>query len=262
VRNLVASRLGTSVVAIIAKKAKVLYLGDMTRIDGGSAAQFNPFAQTIHPASKGAGNVETVGAQVQKVLFGNVIPPILDPALFPHIKEQLKILHRYRKRLANMAGDSEDDYEVVLADGTIAMIDADGTIYVGAQFLEAVGNQPEVYVGVLAHEIGHRPKRWHTYRTRKELTYEELQMLCRHEETRADIFAGKALAEMGMSCEPLNEFLKSVQKGPHPSYFSAEVRAQVISNAHEGRAYRAKARRDLFPEFHRAKSPKGHLGDY
>src|SRR5690606_2207996 len=145
-------------------------------------------------------------------------------------------------------------------DGTIAMIDEDGRIYVGAGFLAACAEQPEVLVGVLGHEIGHRPKRWREYKTRRQLSREELEMLCRHEETRADIFAGKALAEMDMACEPLVAFLQSVQDEPHPEYFPAEVRAAVIRDAHAGRAYRAKARRTLFPELHRMTSPKGHLG--
>ena len=34
------------------------------------------------------------------------------------------------------------------------------TIYVGAKFLQKFLAKPEVLVGVLAHEVGHRPKRW------------------------------------------------------------------------------------------------------
>ena len=142
------------------------------------------------------------------------------------------------------------------------MIDEDGLIYMGAGFLEACKDNPEVLIGVLAHEIGHRPKRWREYDTRRQLTREELEALCREEETRADIFAGKALAEMNLSCEPLAEFLAEVQQKPHPEYFDAKTRGEVIRDAHAGRAYRSDNRKKLFPEFDRMTSPKGHLGEF
>ena len=234
----------------------------MTRIEGSQiASTLNPFSNQASSA-KSSQQTPSVGAQVQNVLFGKAKPPLLDVANFPHLAEQLKLLRKYKKKLAAMAGDSEEDYELVLADGTIAMIDEEGKIYVGAKFLEEWGAHPEILVGVLAHEIGHRPKRWNQYQTRRQLSPEELQLLCRHEETRADIFSGKALAEMGLDYEPLTRFLLHIEQGPHPEYFSAETRAEVIKESHQGRSYRTKARRSLFPEYDRMTAPKGHLGDY
>jgi hypothetical protein len=231
------------------------------KLSANVSTTLNPFGPNWSGASR-AGEAPAVGSQVQQALFGAAKPPVLDPARFPQLAEQLKLLARFKKKLAVMAGDAEEDYDIQLADGTIAMIDERGTIFVGAGFLAAFGEKPEVLVGVLAHEIGHRPKRWNEYRTKRQLSREELEMLCRHEETRADIFAGKALAEMGLDCEPIVAFLKSVQDKPHPEYFPAEVRADVIRDAHAGRRYRAKARRSMFPEFDRMTSPKGHLGEY
>ncbi len=72
----------------------------------------------------------------------------------------------------------------------------------------------------------------------------------------------KALAEMGMSCEPLASFLEDIEDKPHPEYFPAEVRGEVIRDAHAGRAYRAKNRRSMFPGMERMTSAKGHLGEY
>lgn len=234
----------------------------MTRIEGSSIqTRLNPFGPSAQTAGRAAQAPE-VGAQVQQALFGRKKPSLLDPAKFPQLAEQLKLLRKYKRKLAEMAGDEDQEYEILLADGTIAMIDSEGNIFVGAGFLHACREQPEILVGVLAHEIGHRPKRWGEYKTRRQLTKEELEMLCRHEETRADIFSGKALAEMEMSCEPLAEFLLTIEKGPHPDYFPAATRAEVLRDAHAGRTYRAKARRSMFPEYDRMTSPKGHLGDY
>lgn len=236
------------------------------RIDGNLSTQLNPTGMNpFGAATQRASTTQQapeVGQQVQQVLFGKPTPPVLDPAKFPHLAEQLRLLRKFKGKLAAMANDRDEDYSIVLADGTIAMIDASGTIFVGAQFLQACRDQPEVLVGVLAHEIGHRPKRWGEYKTRRQLSREELEMLCRHEETRADIFSGKALAEMGMSPEPLVAFLLQIQDRPHPEYFSAEVRAEVIRDAHAGRQFRTKMRRSLFPGYDRMTSPKGHLGEY
>mgnify|MGYP006270650465 CR=1 FL=1 len=232
------------------------------RVEGSKVStQTNPFGPQWASAGE-AKQAKPVGQQVQQTLFGRAKPPVLDPAQFPQLAEQLKLLNKYKKKIAVMAGDDPDDYELVLAQGTIAMIDAEGRIYVGAEFLHAFGEHPPVLVGALAHEIGHRPKRWHEYQTRRELSREEIEYLCRHEETRADIFAGKALAEMKLDPEPIIEFLKAVETGPHPEYFPAEVRGQVIREAHAGRHYRAANRRKIFPDVERLHSPGGFLGEY
>ena len=66
--------------------------------------------------------------------------------------------------------------------------------------------EEDVLVGVLAHEMGHRPKRWGEYM--EEPPVSRRASLRRHEETRADIFCAKALAELGLQVEPLVAFLK------------------------------------------------------
>jgi hypothetical protein len=231
-----------------------------TRIEGNLSTRLSPFGPQW-PTTK-AGQAAPIGEQVQQALFGRPKPPVLDPAQFPQLAASLRLLKKYRKKLANMAGDCEDDFDVVLADDTIAQIDEHGTIYVGARFLAACKGQPELLVGVLAHEIGHRPKRWGAYRQPRQLSKKELESICRYEETRADIFAGKALAEMRMSPEPMIKFLEAVEEKPHPDYFPAAVRAEVIRDAHSGRKYRVDNRRKMFPGFDRMTSPKGHLGEY
>ncbi len=57
-------------------------------------------------------------------------------------------------------------------------------------------------------------------------------------------------------------FLQAVKDKPHPDYFPAEVRAMVIREAFEGRDYRLRQRKKLFPELDKGTSAKGVLGDY
>jgi hypothetical protein len=159
-----------------------------------------------------------------------------------------------------LAGDNEEDYDLVLAEGTIAMIDQEGLIYIGKTFLHNHMDAPEILVGVLAHEIGHRPKRWNQYKNEHPNSKEEAEKLCRLEETRADYFAGKALAELGMSCAPLIAFLSAITEHPHPEYFSAQLRGEVIQEGFDDGSRRANNRKKLFPELHRMTSASGDIG--
>ena len=232
-----------------------------TRIEGGVSTQLNPNATNLSSAGQNQ-QIQSVGQQIQQVLFGKPKPVVLDPAKFPQVAEQLQLLRKYKKKIANMADDDEHDYELALTQSSIAMIDAHGTIYMGVEFLMANKNNPEIILGALAHEIGHRPKRWKEYQQQHLLTKEEMELICRHEETRADIFAGAALAELDLPCEPMIQFLKDIEEGPHPEYFPAETRGEVILEAHQSRHYRAKNRRKIFPNFDRMTSVKGHLGEF
>ncbi|HET6347296.1 MAG TPA: hypothetical protein VFH51_20355 [Myxococcota bacterium] len=231
------------------------------RIDPQIQSQLN----TTHlETPSGAPQFQPVGEQIQQTLFSRVQPRLLSVHDFPELAWLLVVLNKYRRKLAQMVGDRDEDYAIVLADDTIAAVDQHGTIFMGVAFLKGHKDNLDVLVGALAHEIGHRPKRVRQLNVNlsRDLTRPELQALCLHEEIRADTFAGKALAELGFSCEPLIDFLRLVQVRPHPEYLPAEQRGEVIRDAHAGRAYRAEARRKLFPEYHRHTSPNGHLGDY
>ncbi len=231
------------------------------RIGGGGLSNLlNPFGPDW--TSRRPGEVATIGRQVQQVLFGKVKPPILDPAHFPMLAAQIALLKKFRKKIVSMAGDSEEEYPMVLADGTIAMIDSEGRIYMGVEFLEAEGDSPATLVGVLAHEIGHRPKRWDAYRIARDLSPEEMHAVCREEEAKADTFAGMALAEMNLPPDPLIEFLHAIEDKPHPEYFPARVRGEIIREAHEARAFRSRFRKKMFPHLDRMTAPKNHLGDF
>lgn len=231
-----------------------------SRISGGLAAR-NPFGPSWGSTrAQQSGSTGSVGQQIQNELFGKPKPKIVD-ADDANLTAQLARLQAYRKRLARLAGDSEEDYDLTLADGTIAMIDGEGLIYVGRDFVLQHQDQIDVMVGVLAHEIGHRPKRWNEYKQEQVLTREEREQLCRTEETRADYFAGKALAQLGMRCEPLIGFLRAVQTQPHPEYFSADLRAEVIREGFQDGRRQARNRKAFFPELERMRGARLDLGE-
>jgi hypothetical protein len=231
-------------------------MASMTRIVGGGVATKNPFGPEW---AKGAGEAQSLGQQVQHELFGRKKPRELDPD-DADVAAQMARLHAYKKKLAYLAGDSPDDYQLALASGTIAMIDQDGKIYVGKRFLLEQAENVHVLVGVVAHEVGHRPKRWQQYRQEQPRTRAELEGLCRLEETYADYFAGHALAELGLDVEPLCAFLAQVQDQPHPEYFSAALRADVLREGHGDAKRKATNRKKFFPELDKRQSGKLDLG--
>lgn len=202
---------------------------------------------------------ESLGGQVQDSLFGKPKPPILDQddADAAHLMARLQ---SYRKKLARLVGDDEDDYRLLLAAGTIAMIDREGTIYVGKEFLLEYAEQLPVHVGVLAHEIGHRPQRWDAYRSEGPRTKDEMEDLCRLEETRADYFSGWALGQLGLAVDPVCAFLEAVQVHPHPEYFSAKLRGETIREGYGAGHRRSVNLKKFFPELARKLTAKDDLG--
>jgi hypothetical protein len=225
------------------------------RIPGGGVTQ-NPFGPQWVGQKP---NAESVGEQVQSQLFGSKKPqPISSDD--PLIDRLMGELHAFRKKLAGLVGDEPADYDLQLARGTIAMIDDQGLIYIGREFLMQNAQQRDVRVGVLAHEIGHRPKRWREYLKEPPVDKSQMEELCRFEETRADWFSGYALAQLGMDYEPLCRFLETVQTLPHPEYFPAELRAKTIKEAFDSGTRRSQSLKKFFPELARARGIKGDLG--
>ncbi len=227
----------------------------MSRITGGGLTR-NPFGQTQVGGKKQA---QSTGEQVQNNLFGKKKPAVLDPD-DADTATLMARLHAYRKKLARLVGDPEADYDLVLAEGTIAMIDDKGLIYVGKSFLMDNSENLDLQVGVLAHEIGHRPKRWAEYYSQPPTSKEETEELCRLEETRADYFAGYALAQLGLRIEPMCAFLKSIEEEPHPEYFPAVLRADTIKEGFDHGRRKDQNMQKFFPELARMSSAKGDLG--
>jgi hypothetical protein len=229
-------------------------------VNGSGVSTRNPFGPTFGKgAAKGAEKLDSLGHQIQDELFGKKKPRELDPDDVD-CAALLARLHAYRKRIARLAGDDEDDYTLALADGTIASIDASGKIYVGKQFLLSTSGVLDLQVGVIAHEIGHRPKRWDEYRAERPQTRAELHELCRLEETYADFFAGRALAELGMQCEPVCAFLLELEEGPHPEYFPAKLRGDVIREGFVDGKRKSDLRKKMFPALAKRVNPKLDLG--
>jgi len=226
----------------------------MTRVVGGGLGR-SPFGpQWVG----GKETPQSVAAQVEDALFGRKKPTVLDPD-DAEAGPLLAKLQPYRKKLARLAGDQEDDYRLVLAAGTIASIDQGGTVYVGRSFLLATPF--EIQVGALAHEIGHRPQLWAQYRQNQPMEPEALEELLRLEETRADYFAGWALGQLGFSVEPLAKFLEALEDGPHPEYLAATLRGKTLREGHQAGHLRKKNLKKFFPELARMRSVSGDLGE-
>ncbi|RYF05755.1 MAG: hypothetical protein EOO40_10070 [Deltaproteobacteria bacterium] len=229
------------------------------RIHGGGIS--TSLQNTQAPISGQAHQAPTVGEQVTQALFGKGPPPLLDPARFPEFAAMLKQLGRFRNKFSVLSGEDERDFSLHLADSDTAHIDGEGRIYLGAGFLRRNANNPAVVIGALAHEIGHRPLRWKGRRGahQQQLTLAEMNELCQIEETAADLFAGEALAELGISCEPLIEFLTFHEDGPHPRYLPALDRGEIIRQAHARRAAAIKQRKQIFPNYHRHKGVRSYI---
>lgn len=228
-----------------------------SRINGGSIGQ-NPFG-TQYPTTKGSAETQdSVGRQVEDSLFGRPAPDIIEPD-----EEAAALLSRldgYRKKLARLATDAEEDYRLALSSTTIASIDIHGVIYVGRTFLFQTAESLPLQVGVLAHEIGHRPQRWKEYRSSEALAPRDLADLCRLEETRADYFSGFALAHLRFDCEPVCGYLYQIQVHPHPEYFSPAMRAKTIREGFEYGRRRQSNLQKFFPELARMSSVAHDLG--
>ena len=228
----------------------------MTRIPGGGIAHKNPFGPTWTTGTKEAGSLAD---QVEHELFGKKKPKLLDVD-DADVATQMGRLHGWRKKLARLAGDAEDDYDLRLCEGTIALIDQQGVIFVGKSFLLAHADNLDLLVGVLAHEIGHRPQRWHEYRSERPRNKDEIEHLCRLEETHADYFAGRALAAFGFSADPICAFLEHLEEQPHPEYFPAAVRGEVIREGFADGRRKDDQRKKMFPELHKHLGGKHDLG--
>lgn len=229
----------------------------MTRIAGGGVSARNPFGPQW---SARAEQAKSVGEQVHLTLFGRKKPQKLDIDDM-ETDRLMAMMHAWRKKITRLSGEPVDEYKLTLAASTIAMIDQDGLIYIGKSFLHGNKDNHPVLVGVLAHEIGHRPKRWAEYKSERPLNKKEMEALCRTEETRADYFSGFALGELGMPYEPLVAFLKAIQTTPHPEYFPAHMRADVIQEGHEHGQRKSMNRKKFFPEFAKMMSADLDLGE-
>lgn len=193
-------------------------------------------------------------SELQTVLFGSQLPKVVDGRNYPQLAEQLAWVRRHKTKLAAFVGDKDSDYDVALAEGLAACIDRHGMIYIGAALLAQAS--PELMLGVLAHEVGHRPKTWHNYRRKEPFLRAELLQMARDEEAKADRVAGRAIAEFQTTPDALCEFLLvhgNFEKPPE-NYYPVEVRIAMIREAYASGVARGSAAKKLFPQFEKETS--------
>jgi len=189
--------------------------------------------------------VRTDESPLQTVLFGPVTPKQLDPTQYPNLSQALRWLNRQKTKIAAFHGDHEDDYEILLAEGQSACIDAHGRIYMGETLVRQADTEPELLTGILAHEIGHRPKSW---KRPAGDTRAELLQMARDEEAKADHAAGRALAALSLSPEPVCQYLEThghFEKQPE-NYYPVADRVRMIREAHSSESSRVRNKKRLF----------------
>jgi hypothetical protein len=172
------------------------------------------------------------------LLFGKTPARRLDSRRFPNLRKALRKLGLIKAQVAEIAGQPEGLFDIQLCEGGNASISRDGEIGVGKELLEEFPNDDELWVGILGHEIGHAPWSWPNYdlsRMRKK----DRDQLYRDEEAKADRFAGRALAELGVSPQRICQFLiasAAFEAHPPSDYYPANVRAEMILDAFRRRS--------------------------
>jgi len=197
------------------------------------------------------------------LLFGKAKPKKLEQNDFPHLRKKMQKAKAMKRKLAFLAGDDDDEYQLELSDTELAMVDENGTIYLGQEFLEQYGDDDEILAGVLGHELGHRPKSWPKIPAEVQLSLEQRQQLAREEEGKADWFAGRALAELGMAPDQICTLLESLDGRGNPSkeYYSVSTRQEIIREAHRSQTRRRNNYRAMFPDAAKWRSAGSLIAD-
>jgi hypothetical protein len=166
-------------------------------------------------------------------MFGKRPARRLDARKYPHLKKALRRLRAVTEQVAEIAGQPDELFELDLCEGANASISRDGHIGVGKELLEEFPDDDELWVGILGHEVGHAPWDWPNFDLSK-LRKSERDQLYRDEEAKADRFAGRVLAELGVSPNRISEFLiasAAFEAHPPSDYYPAPVRAEMIQEA-------------------------------
>lgn len=189
------------------------------------------FAKTSSQVAPWPKRVEPNPLQV--LLFGKRPPRLVDARQHPRLKKAFRKLQTAKEQLADALGAHERQFSLALCEGDNASINREGRIAFGVELLEAFERDDDFLVGVLAHEIGHRPWEW-PKGDLSQLKAKALKTLYRDEEAKADRFAGRALADLGLSPDSLCAFLlrhERFEKGDGGEYYPSAVRVQMIRDA-------------------------------
>lgn len=189
---------------------------------------------------------------ISVVLFGRAPPKVLDKKKHPKLGKAMKKLDGLVDQISESLGQSPETFALELAEGSNAMVDREGTLYVGKDLLEQRPDDDDFWVAVMGHEIGHQPWTWPTGNL-AHLTRAQLNHLSREEEAKADAFAGRVLADLGADPDALCAFLVGAEKfegGKLPkNYYPAEMRADIIRRAFVSRRSTTKRVAASFPEW-------------
>lgn len=167
------------------------------------------------------------------LLFGKRPARRLDPRKYPHLRKALRKLRAVMEQVSEIAGQPDELFALELCEGANASISRDGRIGVGKDLIEEFPNDDELWVGILGHEIGHAPWDWPQFDLSK-LKKRQRDQLYRDEEAKADRFAGRVLAELGVAPDRVCNFLLAAaafEAHPPSDYYPAPIRAQMIRDA-------------------------------
>ena len=165
-----------------------------------------------------------------QLLFGKQAPKLVDRRRYPSLKKALKKLDLSKQQIAEALGAPEAFFSIELCEGSNASINRQGQIAFGLELLDEHQKDDELLVAVLAHEIGHAPWTWPSGDLGR-LTKKQIDAIYREEEAKADRFAGRALAELGLSPDAVCEFLlehAKFEKHPPSDYYPAQERVALI----------------------------------
>ena len=74
-------------------------MNNMTRISGSINTPLSTLSHSSNASTAGKSTeILEIGQQVQQSLFGKPKPKVVDPALFPHLAEQLTVLKKYKRK--------------------------------------------------------------------------------------------------------------------------------------------------------------------
>lgn len=184
------------------------------------------------------------------LLFGKRPPKRVDRRKHPKLGKSLSKLEYVKDQISELLGRQGKELTLELCEGENACISRDGEISFGVELLERHGDDDDLMVAVLGHEIGHQPWTWPERLDPRGMTKAKLDAIYREEESKADRFAGRILAELGARPDSLCDFLRareSFEAVKPTDYYPAETRARIIRGAFQrrDRALELK-KRDLF----------------
>ena len=191
--------------------------------------------------------VQTTAHPMSVLLFGKRPPRRVDARRYPSLKKALRKLRAIAGQVAELVGRDEDDFPVALCEGDNAAISQDSELFVGVDLLQGHERDSDLLLGIAGHEVGHRPWTWDRNAARG-LNRAQLNQLYCEEEAKADRAAGRFLADLGASPDPLCAFLEAhetFEGRQSPEYYPVPIRIRMIREAYARRMRERRLRRNI-----------------